>query len=315
MINKFMLICVFWLYFAAVFTLQIETDIRVYKEAYNNYIYLSDTGYEYLQILFKGMNFPFEYLQVLLILLSIILIWQFRSEFNSVIYLLGPVVFIGVFNSIRQSFAVTFLYFAIEFYKSAQKKAGLHLIYYICISGSFLILALSFHKGVVFILLFYAGVNLIRILLRNKISLVDLTIVILLILLIFVNFNWLNYVFIRYIAYLDINNSFDRGVISQLKIYFWWLSLFVDYYFGRLQFSKTNEMMVFLSFKVILLTTITFASFLDVISPELVSRILLLFMYFSFWYILSNGIIRSNLYHMIYVASPSSLGIAFAILY
>ena len=312
--NRLVLFGFFSTYCLAIFTLQIDTDIRVYKEAYNQYLYLSDTGFEFLQIIFKAINFPFESLQVSLLILSIILAVQLRNTLNSVIYLIGPIVFIGVFNSIRQSFAVTFLFLAIEIYKFAQKKSGLRLLSNISISFIFLILAISFHKGAAFVLLFYFGVNLTRIFLRRKLRKIELTIFTLLVSLILVNTSWIYSILVRYSVYLDINISPDRGIISQLKIYFWWLSLVVDYYFSQLKSTKKTEMNSFLIFKFFFLATITLVSYLGEISPELVSRILLLFMYFSFWHIMSNRIIISRIYHLIYVLSPSSIGLALAIL-
>ena len=137
------------------FSLQLETDIRLYKEVYNQYLYLSDRGFEFC-IVFKAINFPFEAIQVSLLILSLIII-KLRNTVDSVIYLIGPIVFIGVFNSIRQSFAVTFLFLAVEIYQFAKKRLGLYFITYFSISVLFLLLAISFHKGVVFILLFILG--------------------------------------------------------------------------------------------------------------------------------------------------------------
>lgn len=314
MINRFSISVIIACYLAVIFTVELQTDIRVYKAAYDNGIYLSDIGFEAMQTAFKLLNLPFEALQVLLLVMSVLVIKFTKVNSHAMKYLIGPVVFIGIFNSIRQSIAVTSIFIAIELFHYARSIKGIVSLFYLVTALFLSIVALSFHKGAIFIPVFYLGVYLIKLLIVGKIHIFELAVSFFVFVIMFLNVDWFISTFTRYKGYFDTNNVFERGVLSSLKIYFWWFSLFVDYHFYQRLSEKKTEYLSFIGFKIFFLSVITSANFLGAISFELVSRMLLLYMYFTILFIMRNDLIRSNYYYLIYIFSPSTLGLAWAIL-
>lgn len=314
MTTRFLLFAITSLYCLGILFLDIDTDIRVYKEAYKHGVYLSDAGFEVLQYTFKSLNVPFQSLQLLLLSTSLYVSSYLRNKYESLIYLIGPILFIGVFNSIRQSLATTLIIIAFEIYNKASKLTGIKHSIFLLMSFLTLLFALSIHKGAIFIILFYIGINLVHNLILLKVKIQHLLTAFFLIGMIFTNIGWFNVVVTRYAAYLDSSNSFDRGVISDYKLLIWWISLFYDYYFYKLKSTQSLKFKSLIIFKLALLTSLTLSTSVGLVAPELTSRILLLFSYFTFWYILRNQIVRSKFYLIIYILSPSSLGVFFVIM-